>query len=61
MSQCLAGPTDIKKKVNTRRLWLDLANKLFHLFGSFSLTREQKANGISYHHYYSPVPSGGLQ
>jgi hypothetical protein len=25
------------------------------------LTREQKINDLSYHHYYSLVPSGGLR
>jgi hypothetical protein len=32
----------------------------FHLSGSFLLTREQKINDVSYHHYHSPVPLGGL-
>jgi hypothetical protein len=33
--------------------------KHFHSLGSFLLTKEQKNNGINYHHHYAPTPLGG--
>jgi hypothetical protein len=33
----------------------------FHLSESFLLTREQKINDVSYHHYYSLTSSGGFR
>jgi hypothetical protein len=58
-SQRSAGPTNTKRKDNRRQFYLDRANALFYLSESFLLTQEQKINDVRYHHYYSPVPSGG--
>jgi hypothetical protein len=35
--------------------------KPFYLSGSFLLTYEQINSDVNYHHYYSPVLSGGLR
>jgi hypothetical protein len=57
----LIGADKHKRKDNGMRLCLDHANNLFfHLSRSFLLTREQKIIDISYHHYYSRAPSGGV-